>query len=86
MEEVCFRKTDKGSIPAEESNHLRLQHLIDSAGREAVRVEFDKQFDPVVLQSTIRQMNLLQNTNLNQEQRDLLQPRKGVYVSSDQNI
>ncbi|XP_063448426.1 ankyrin-1-like [Mytilus trossulus] len=81
MDEVCFRKTDRGSIPAEESNHLRLQHLIDNAGREAVRVEFDKQFNPEVLQSSIRQMNLLQNTNLNQEQRDLLQPRKGCVSS-----
>lgn len=81
MEEVCFRKTDKGSIPAEESNHLRLQHLIDSAGREAVRVEFDKEFHPDVLQRTIHQGNLMQNNNLNQEQRDLLQPREGLFVS-----
>ncbi|CAC5416813.1 unnamed protein product [Mytilus coruscus] len=43
MEENAHLTLDRGSIPTEESNNLRLQHLIKKVGTEAVRVEFDKQ-------------------------------------------
>lgn len=78
-QETCLT-TDKGSIPTEQSNRLRLQHLIESVATPAVRVEFDKQFHPDVLQRTIRQGKILHNKNITKEQYELLEPKSGKYM------
>ncbi|XP_052073795.1 uncharacterized protein LOC127711727 [Mytilus californianus] len=83
--ETCLT-TDRGSIPTEQSNRLRLQHLIESVATPAVRVEFDKQFHPDVLQRTIRQGKMLHNKNITKEQRDLLEPKAGNVSSSTFDI
>lgn len=77
--ETC-RTTDRGSIPTEQSNRLRLQHLIEFVAEPAVRVEFDKQFHPDVLQKTIRKGNILKIRNITKNQRELLEPKSGKYM------
>ena len=68
-----------------ESNHKKILMLMLQVSPRAVRVQFDKEFDPVCLQGTLksqqsRLLDLKTKKNIAQSQWNLLFPRTGMLL------
>lgn len=67
-------------VSEEVENYLRLHLLLNDISPKAVRILFDKEFDPSCLHTTIKREynNLNSRRLLNAEQKKLLLPSKGT--------
>lgn len=71
------------TVTKEETNYLRIANLLLRKAPPAVRVKFDSEFDPVMLQKTLNQSRtqkldkLRKKGIINSKQWDLLFPRTG---------
>ncbi|XP_052081616.1 uncharacterized protein LOC127719499 isoform X2 [Mytilus californianus] len=79
------------SLPEEETNFLRFANLLIRISPKAVRVVFDKYFQPcglnVVLNQSKEKLETLKKKKiLNKSQMDLLYPIKGYSKSSDMDL
>lgn len=78
-------------VSEEEENYLRMQLLVIRISKRAVRVFFDKEFDPSLLYNSIKTgfselRTLKQNGVINNEQWKLLFPGGGSEYTKYTNI
>ena len=72
----------EATTPRHESNYIKIAMVVLRVSSRAVRVQFDKGFDPVCLQKTLksklsRLLDLKMEKRISQTQWNLLFPRKG---------
>lgn len=72
-------------ITSEEENYLRIANLLMNVAPPAVRVKFDKEFDPGTLNTELcnqrfKKLRYLQNRVINQVQWNLLFPTSGKHM------
>ncbi|VDI35601.1 Hypothetical predicted protein, partial [Mytilus galloprovincialis] len=76
------------AIPKEESNYLRFYYLMMKVAPKAVRIKFNTEFAPIVLQKTLNQSksklsNLRRDKIINAAQWEHLFPRTGTVSSEN---
>lgn len=72
------------TLTSEEVNYLRLANLVLRVASRAVRVRFDQEFDPAILQKTLNRNRLeleklIEKKFINKSQWDLLFPVSGKW-------
>lgn len=76
--------THTAIVSQEETNYIRISHLLLRAAPPAIRVKFDSEFDPTLLQKTLNgeKNGILGTLNrkkiINQAQWDKLFPQGGM--------
>lgn len=82
---MANRGTQTSIVSQEETNYIRISHLLFRVAPPAVRVKFDTEFDPDILQNTLdRERNgvlgtLKRKRIINQAQWDKLFPPGGMF-------